>query len=583
MDSYLPIGRLKGRNIKDRASLINAALGREKADLVIKGAKVYNPFTGAFQKGDLAVAGGRVAGLGSYEGKETYDAQGGFLIAGFIDSHVHLESSMTGPTEFAKTLSTFGTTTVIADPHEIANVAGTTGLKWLIEATEDLPINVFIMAPSCVPATHLERGGATLDAPDINELLKHHRVLGLAEMMNFPGVLASDPGVLAKLSLAALIDGHSPGTTGPSLAAYVGAGISTDHECISVIDAQERLALGQRILMRQGTAAKNLLDLLPAVNSHNSRFFHLATDDHHAQDLVREGSINHLVALAVEARPNDLTSILNMATLNPALHYDLRDLGALVPGYFADMALYPDLENFKPTAVWQRGNLVAQFGRSLWSKPPANTDSFRHTVTLGQLTLDSLKVPAIGPNIRVIGVVPGQIVTEHLIETPTSSRGFYQADGPNDLAKLAVWDRYGSKKPPSVGFIRGLGLGFGAVGATVSHDSHNLVVAGVDDNDMLLCAGHLEKIGGGLALALNGQILGSLALPLGGLMSEMTMEETVRELEKLSASGRMLGFKDDFDPFMTLAFMSLPVIPKLKLTANGLVDVLAFKIVETVF
>ncbi|MDR1656570.1 MAG: adenine deaminase [Deltaproteobacteria bacterium] len=579
----LPVGWLGTRTAADRTNLIETALGKRPADLVIKGAEVYNPFLGVFQKGDLAISDGRVAGLGSYEGHTKIDGSGGYLIAGFIDSHVHIESSMTGPLEFAKTLSEGGTTTVVADPHEIANVAGLTGLSWLLKATEDLPITVFVMTPSCVPASPLERGGAVMGRYEIARFLSFERVLGLGEMMNFPGVINSDPEVLAKLSLAVLIDGHSPGLKDESLRAYAGAGISTDHECRTKQEALERISYGQRVLMRQGTAAKNLLDLLPAVNNHNFHFFHLSTDDRHARDLVREGSINHLVALAAAARPKALGPIINMATLNPSIHYDLRELGALVPGRVADMALYPDLKDFKPSIVWRHGIKVAENGRSLWNKPPPPTETFRDTVILGPLDPQSLKVKATGPKVRVIGVVPDQIVTKHLIENLPTHNGFYEADGNTDLAKMAVWDRYGSKSPPAVGFIRGLGIRQGAIGTTVSHDSHNLSVAGVNDADMLVCAAHLEKIGGGLALALNGQIIDALPLPLGGLMSELTMSQTAATLDRLVATCPKMGFAAGFDPFMLLSFMSLSVIPSLKLTAGGLVDAVTFESVATVF
>jgi adenine deaminase len=327
------------RDAAQRAALINAALGRKPAELVIKRAQVYNPYDGEFHQGDLAVTGGRVAGFGTYHGLEEVDGQGAYLIAGFIDSHVHIESSMAGPLEFAKCISSYGTTTVVADPHEIANVAGLKGLNWLIEATENLPINVFIMAPSCVPATFLERGGGVITGQDIEFLLKKPRVLGLAEMMNFPGVLAGLPEVLDKLTQAPMVDGHAPDLTGPSLAAYIGAGITTDHECISAEQATERLLMGQNVLLRQGTAAKNLLDLLPSVTPINSRFCQLATDDRHAQDLHLSGSINYLVALALRASNVSKSTILNMATLNAAEHYGLRDLGSLAPCKIADMAL----------------------------------------------------------------------------------------------------------------------------------------------------------------------------------------------------------------------------------------------------
>jgi adenine deaminase len=576
-------GRLIKRTPAQRAELIETALGLRQADLVIKEAKVYNPYDGEFHPGDLAVTGGRVAGLGTYRGKVEVPADGGYLIAGFIDSHVHLESSMAGPLEFAKCISAYGTTTVIADPHEIANVSGLKGIEWLLEATENLPINVFIMVPSCVPATGLECGGGSISVKDINTLLKRPRVLGLAEMMNFPGILSGSVETLDKLTDAPLVDGHAPELSGVQLAAYIGAGITSDHECLRPEEATEKLLMGQSLLLRQGTAAKNLLSLLPAVTPMTSRFCQLATDDRHAQDLHLSGSINYLVALALSASDTPRSTVLNMATINAAQHYGLKDLGSLAPGKIADMALYPDLCDFKPSKVWRAGQPVAENGLSTFTAPKVDDSLLRNTVILGPLKKNDLAIKAEGPKIRVIGVIPGQIVTEHLVMTVPPVKGCYQADPDKDLSKLVVWDRYGQKKPPAKGFIWGLGLRRGAIASTVSHDSHNLIAAGIDDQDLLCCAEELERIGGGLALALGGRIIGSLSLPLGGLMSDQSIGAISLALDELRMKGTELGFTQDFDPFMTLAFMALPVIPSLKLTADGLVDVATFRFVPVSF
>jgi adenine deaminase len=577
-------GWVLARYPEERADLIAVALGKQPADLVIKGAKVYNPYVGEFHLGDLAVSNGRVAGLGSYEGAIEIEADGAYLLPGFIDSHVHIESSMASPLEFAKCVSAYGTTTVVADPHEIANVSGLDGVKWFLRATENLPINVFVMVPSCVPATSLESGAGSIATYEINRLLREPRVLGLAEMMNFPGVLFGNLEVLAKLNHAPLVDGHAPDLTGPALAAYIGAGITTDHECILPEQAAERLSLGQNVLLRQGTAAKNLLDLLPAVTPMNSRFCQLATDDRHAQELNMGGSINYLVALALRASDVSKETILNMATINAAEHYGLADLGALTPGKIADMALYPDLYDFKPTKVWKAGQLVAENGHSIFSEPAVDDSALRNSVKLPYLAEADLAIRATGSKIRVIGVVPGQIVTENLVLEVPAVKGNYAADPEKDLAKLVVWYRYRDRIiPPAKGFIWGLGLRRGALASTVSHDSHNLVAAGINDGDIIVCARELERLGGGLALALNGQILASLALPLGGLMSDRSVAEIAASLDNLRMKGAELGFSELFDPFMTLAFMSLPVIPSLKLTAEGLVDVEAFDYVPVVF
>ena len=608
-----PLGPAALRSPEERAALIDTAMGRREADLVIKNASVYNPYASEFLRGDLAVTCGRVAGLGIFKGREEFDAGGGHLVAGLIDSHAHIESSMTSPWEFARALCATGVSGVVADPHEIANVAGMAGLKWLMEATENLPVDIYVMAPSCVPATGFEKGGAELSANDIARLLGHRRVLGLAEVMNYPGVIGGDLEVLGKMSKASLIDGHAPGLTGNALSAYVGAGVRTDHECMAPREATERILNGQRVLLREGTAAKNLIHLLPGLTPELARFCHLCTDDRHAGDLIDEGSINHLIALAVKQGSLPLASILNMATLNPSEHYGLSDSGSLAPGRLADMALYPDLVSFKPVMVWKGGRLVARDGKPLWSPPPRlksalapksargqnqgqnqsrepqgsapslDSGPLLDTVNLGSLTLESLAVEATGRKIRVIEVIPGQIVTGHLIIEPKAGDdGRFHADPERDMAKLAVWERYGSKTAPAVGFIQGLGIRRGAIGTTVSHDSHNLVAAGVSDKDILLCAKTLQDMGGGLVLAADGDVIGAMALPLGGLMSAMSLEETAKAIKALVKEASNLGLPAGADPFMTLSFMSLPVIPSLKLTAGGLVDVDAFKIVTTV-
>ena len=570
-----------GVSSEDRLALIETALGRREADLVIEGARIYNPYLGKFLPGSLAVARGRIAAAGEgFSGKAKIDARSGCLIAGFIDSHVHIESSMASPVEFARALCAAGVSAVVADPHEIANVAGLKGLEWLMEETVGLPVDVFVMAPSCVPATGFERGGAVLSADDILALKKYPRVLGLAEVMNFPAVLAGGIEVLSKMEGMRLIDGHAPGLSGKELSAYAAAGPRTDHECLEPSEALERIAAGQRALLREGTAAKNLVKLIAGLTEELSRFCHLCTDDRHAGDLSGQGSINHLVSLALETGSLPVHSVLNMATLNPAEHYGLRDAGSLAPGRVADMALYPDLKSLRPSHVWKGGELVAENGKPVWKaarKAPGS--ALRNSVSLAPLTPESLQIEAKGTRARVIGLVPGQIVTLDLALTLKTSSGRFLPDEKLGIAKLAVWERYGSKTPPAVGLIKDLGLARGAIGTTVSHDSHNLVVAGQSDADMLLCAKTIAEMEGGLALVLNGEVLGKLPLPLGGLMSEMTMEDVSKAIGSLVSLAPELGFEKGIDPFMTLSFMSLPVIPSLKLTAGGLVDVIAFKVV----
>jgi adenine deaminase len=572
-------------------NLIKAALGRKKASLVIKGARIFNSFLGGFRTGDVAVEDGRIAGIGNYNGIQEINARSQYLLPGFLDSHVHVESSMTGPGEFARALVAAGTTTVVADPHEIANVAGTRGLDFFLEESTNVPLDIFLMLPTCVPATNFEEGGATLTASDLARYLGKPRVLGLAELMNYPGVINQDPGVMSKLALArerpwelrrVCLDGHAPGLMGKSLNAYAGSGIDTDHEATTPGELTEKLSAGMFMLLREGTAAKNLLDLLPAVSHFNSRFCALATDDRHAVDLEDEGSINHLVRIAMAAGAVGVPELINMASINGARHYGLWDVGAIAPGYKADMALYRDLWSFRPSMVWKTGALVAKDGECLLDHKSGFGESakyIRDSVKLGDLRTEDLQVRGTG-TLRVIGVRNNSVETDSLELRLPAKGGKTVSDPDQDVAKLAVYDRYRPGTKPAVGFIKGLGIRKGALSSTVSHDSHNLVIAGVSDKDMVVCAKRTVELEGGLVAALDGKVVGELALPLGGLMSLMTLKETADGIRALMAAIRHLGFKKGADPFMTLAFMSLPVIPSLKLTSKGLVDVDRFERVQ---
>ncbi len=566
--------------------IIDVALGRIPADLVIRNARVFNVFHGRFTEGDVAVADGLIAGVGRYRGTAEYDAGGGYLTPGLFDGHVHIESGLASPLEFTRTLAALGTTTIVADPHEIANVAGLDGLRYVLEATEDCPVNVYVMLPSCVPATPLERGGAKLTADDLAPFLKHPRVLGLGEMMNYPGVLYKDPEVLAKLRLSrgGQIDGHAPGLAGAELTAYAAAGIRNDHECSTVEEAEDRLARGMAVMLRQGSAARNLLNLLPAVNAFTAPFCFLATDDRHTEDLLHQGHINHLLRLAVGQGRLDPALALRLATLNGPIHFGLRNLGAIAPGYRADLALFPDLENFVPSRVWKDGRLVAEEGQCLWpATQKVDEKAVRAGLKLGEVGPKAFRVPATGSNLRVIGLVPRELVTEHLVFSPTPVGGEYVADPAADLAKMAVLERYRGSGHIGLGFLKGLGLKRGAVATTVAHDSHNLVVAGMDDDDLALAVAEIKRLGGGLAVVADGRVLGGLALPLGGILSDLPMAGIAARLVELQGAVRGLGLAEGVDPFMTLAFMALPVIPKLKLTEAGLVDVDRFEVVPLVF
>lgn len=567
--------------MKPVANLITVAQGQVKADLVLKNAQVFNVFTGEFVPGDVALVQGYIAGVGKYSGRQEIELDGSFVTPGFIDSHVHMESSMVRPAEFSRILAASGTTTIVADPHEIANVMGAAGIRYMLESTEGLPVTVYFMLPSCVPSTRLETAGAVLEAEDLAEFISHPRVLGLGELMNYAGVLTRDEKVLAKVTLAEgkLIDGHAPGLTETELAAYAAAGARSDHECATPSEALARLRQGIYVMLREGTAAKNLLDLLPVVDRYTARWCLLATDDRHPADLIGLGHINHMVRLAVGSG-TDVATVLQMATINAAGYLGIRDLGAIAPGYRADLLVFENLTGWQPSQVYKEGRLVAEKGRSLFMPPVLDKDDMvRRTMRLGEVNGAVLKIPASSPKARVIGLTPHQLVTAMLeMPVPVVDGGFV-ADPAQDIVKIAVFERHRGSGKVGVGLVKGFGLAEGALASTVAHDSHNLIVVGTSDTDMLLAAREVERMQGGLAIVRHGTVLGALALPLGGLMSEQDIYAVQSELAELHRLARDLGIPDGQDPFMNLAFLSLPVIPDLKITDQGLVDVRKFAIV----
>lgn len=556
-----------------RQQLLDTAAGRIAADLVLKNAQVFNVFTGQFTTGDVAITGGYVAGVGRYSGRQEFDAAGQYVTPGFIDSHVHLESAMVTPNEFARAVVPNGTTTVAADPHEIANVAGLKGIRYMLQASERLPLNVYILLPSCVPAAPCEQSGAVLTAADLAEFIGHPRVLGLGELMNVPGVLGKCPDVWRKMALAGgrVIDGHAPGLSGQELTAYIAAGISSDHECVTPAEANERLAQGMYVMLREGSAAHNLLGLLPAVNQYTARRCLLATDDRQPADLLAEGHINHLVRLAVQAG-TDVAWVLQMATLNAAQYFGLRDLGAVAPGYRADLLVFDNLKDWRPVMVFKDGQLAARNGQLLLTGQRAEDTVVRNSVHLGEITREKLALPAWSATAKVIGLQPRQLVTTALALPVPVRDGQFVPDASQDIVKLTVWERHQATGKVGVGLLQGLGLKAGAIASTIAHDSHNLVAAGVDDDSILLAVKAAAAMQGGLAIAAQGKVLGTLPLPLGGIMSDRSLCEVQEKLAQLHALARELGVREDYDPFMTLAFLSLPVIPALKLTAGGLVD-----------
>jgi len=555
-------------------------LGRCPADLVLRNVKLFNVFTGNFTVGDVAVFDGRIAGIGSYSGDKEIDLSGKVMTPGFVDGHVHIESSMVSPSQFASAVVPCGTTTVIADPHEIANVAGVEGIRYMLRATEQLPLNVYFMLPACVPATGLETSGAELTAMDLGKFINHPRVLGLGEMMNYPGVLNNQPEVMEKIALFAgqPIDGHAPGLSGKELTAYIAAGIRSDHECTTTAEARERLAQGMWLMLREGSAAKNLVNLLPAVDQYTVRRCLFATDDRHPHDLIEQGHINHLVRLAVAAG-TDIAWVLQMATINAAQYLGIQNLGAIAPGYRADLLVFDNLENWKPAMVFKDGKLVAQDGKPLFVNFPVDDKAVRDSLRLGSLAKEKLRIKAASPIARVIGLVPKELVTQSLELPVPVLDGEYIASAADDILKLAVIERHHGSGNVGVGLVKGLGLSSGAIASTVAHDSHNIVVVGANDDDMLLAVKEIQTMQGGIIIVNKGKVLGSLPLPIAGLMAEQDIVWVQETLAKLHKAARGLGVKQDYDPFMTLSFLSLPVIPLLKLTDMGLVDVDSFHFV----
>jgi adenine deaminase len=559
--------------MSDLGRRLAVARGDEPADLVVTGGHVLSVFTREWLRGDVAIVDGWIAGVGAYRGRETLDATGMWVVPGLIDAHVHIESSRLLPDEFARLVLPHGTTTVVADPHEIANVLGTDGVHWLLDATEGLPLDVFSMASSCVPASAFESPRRPLTPGDLEGLLRRRRVLGLAEMMNFPGVIAGSPSELEKLGLAGAehVDGHAPGVLGPALQAYAAAGIRSDHEATTLEEGRERLRAGMWVLIREASGARNLAALIPLAAEFGPSRLAFCTDDRDPEHIVSEGHINSMVRAAVAAGV-DPADALVMASHHPATWHGLRDRGAVAPGYRADLLLLPDLETFRPATVLKDGRAVADL-------PSAEVpDWVRNTVHFASLTSGDLRIPWDGGDARVIGVRPGQIVTDSLVMPPLVADRTAVADPDRDLAKIAVIERHLGTGRVGLGFVHGLGLRRGAIASTVAHDAHNVVVVGVDDDDMVRAARRLSEIGGGMVAVHDRGVKAEVALPVAGLMSDAPAEQVVAASRALGDAARALGCTLDA-PFHSMGFLALSVIPALKITDHGLIDVERFSIV----
>ena len=573
---------------------VAAATGSKKAELVLKNAQIVNVFTQSVETGDIAIEGGYIVGIGNYEGITEKDLGGAYVCPGFLDGHIHIESSMTSPGEFERAVVPHGTIAVITDPHEIANVAGTAGIRFMMQSAQKLDLDVYFMLPSCVPATDLDESGAELLARDLEPFYADEKVLGLAEMMNACGVTDGDYVCFEKLvqarSLKKAIDGHAPALSGKELNAYVTAGIRSDHECSDFEEAKEKFARGQWIMIRQGTAAKNLKGLMGMFEDPYYQRCLLVTDDKHPGDLIRIGHIDAIIREAVSMGADPIRAI-RMGTLNAAAYFGLHDMGAVAPGYKADLAVFDDLRTLNVKQVYKGGKLVAEDGKMLHQKEKITdwSDEIKervfHSFHRDPITVEELQLKkTTGTHQRVIDMVAHELITRERIEEWKELPGMAPGvDISRDIVKLAAIERHKNTGHVGLGFLGKYGLKRGAVATSIGHDSHNLVIAGVTDEDMVLAGNRVIENGGGLAIALAGKVLADLPLPIGGLMADEPVEVVDEKLEHMKKLSVELGISEDIDAFMTLAFISLPVIPKLRLNTYGVVDVEKHQVVEARF
>lgn len=564
--------------------LILTASGARKADTVIKNCKVVNVFSGKIIEGDIALCGDQIAGVGEYEGEVEIDAEGRYAAPGFIDSHIHIESSYLSPEELGMLLVPHGGTTIIADPHEIVNVLGIPGLDYMMKAAENTKLDIKYMLPSCVPATPFEHAGAVIDAEDMEDPILRDNILGLGEFMNFPGVVNADDATLDKLMVAKdagkLIDGHSPGITGKALNAYCAARIRADHECDTIQDFEERLDNGMYVMLRQGSACKNLKSLLPAVTPENSRRVIFCSDDRQPKTILEEGHLDNHLRLCVEEGVDPITAI-RMATLNAAECFGLDDRGAIAPGYRADIVLLDDLKDFKADKVWVAGELTADQGKYLPEVIKEDITPVMSSVHLKDFSAEKFKMNLKGNRVHTIEIQPGGVVTKKSVDEIQVKDGEFVFDPGQDIVKVAVVERHQLTGNVACGFLKGYGIKEGAVALSVAHDSHNIIVVGVSDEEMAFAAEALKEQSGGVVLVKDGKVIESMPMPIAGLMSDQSAEWVDAKLTALHEKAyEVLGVNDDVEPVMTLCFMSLAVIPELKLTDEGLFDVTKFAFID---
>lgn len=561
------------------AHLISVARGERPADLILANAKVVNTFTGEIEPGNVAICGDRVAGVGDYQqAKQVLDLTGKYLAPGLINGHTHLESSMLDIGQYARAVVPRGTSALVTDLHEIANVCGLDGMMYVRNRARRLPLDLFLMAPSCVPATHLETAGASISPQDIRQILRWQDTIGLGEVMNFPGVISGDATVLSKINLARgkIVDGHAPGLTGKDLTAYIAAGILSDHESVSLAEARDKLRQGMFVMIREGSSEKNLDTLLPLVTDKTYKRCFFVVDDRSCADLLHDGDIDAVVRKAIR-RGLDPVRAIQMATINAAEYFRLDGLGAVAPGYFANLIVLNDLPNLQINMVFYRGRPVAREGKPLFSLSQPGDGRVSNTVNIKPFPIEALRLTASGETEPVIEVVPGQIVTRKRLEKV--KRGVIVPDTGRDMLKLVVIERHRATGNIGLGLVTGFSLKKGALASSVAHDSHNVIVVGTNDEDIFTAVKEIEQLQGGLAVVSGGKVLASLGLPIAGLLSDEPLETVVDKLEKLKRLAKDLGTTLP-SPFATLSFLALPVIPELRLTDLGLVDVNEFKLIR---
>lgn len=559
---------------------LKAASGKKKASLVLKNAQIINVFTTEIEQGDIAIENDMIVGIGKYKGMKVIDLKGAYVAPGFIDGHVHIESSMMVPHEFAKLVIPFGTTSVIADPHEIANVFGLEGIKYMIQSAKQVPLDVFMMLPSCVPSTIFETSGSEITAKDIAKMIKHDHILGLGEVMNYPDVINGQTEILNKIKVMKQrpIDGHAPNLSGKQLNAYISTGIRTDHEATTLTELNEKTRRGLYVHLREGSQTRNVLDLLPGVNSGNHQRILFCTDDKHPEDIVSEGHINYNVNLAINYGIPPIWAI-QMASINIANAYGLTNIGAIAPGYQADFIIFDSLSQIQPKQVYKKGKLVAENNQYLFSTVQMNQNNINHSVHIFPETID-LRIPLSKPLVKVIGLVNNNVTTteEHCLVKVVN--GYYQNDENNDLLKLVVIERHHGSGNIGKALVKGYGMKRGAVAMTIAHDSHNLICIGDSDQDMMLAIEKMNEIQGGIIIVNQGKIIDYLTLEVGGIMTEKSFEQVKNKLNSMEKAVRLMGVGPQIvDPFLQLAFLSLPVIPQLKLTDKGLFDTHLFKLI----